>query len=418
MNRIYAVGLVVGMLVSFDAAATNGYFSHGWGTISMGMAGAGTAWSQDSLAAAANPAGMAFVGDRVDVGAEWFSPRREYAVEGGMTAPPPGTFFLEPGKVTSNAEHFIIPDFGYNRQISERHTVGLTIFANGGMRTDYPKSTFCPPCADGDTGVDLAQVFIAPTWTFRFAEDQALGVSPIIAWQRFEIENVGSFAPFSSDPQNLSDRGFDKSWGFGLQIGWQGALGAGVRGGISYRSKIYMQAFNRYRGLFAEQGDFDIPPMINAGLAWKFTPNQHLLLDIQHVAYSEIDAVGNPMLPHLQLARLGDDDGAGFGWDDVTTLKLGWQWDPNERHAWRAGVSYGEQPIPDSEVLFNILAPGVPEWHFTGGFTHRFERLELSGMVFYAPSKSVTGNNPLGPGQEITLRMYQVGASVSLGWKL
>ena len=54
------------------AHATNGYFSHGYGTISKGMAGAGTALSQDSIAAATNPAGMAFIGNRIDGGFEVF----------------------------------------------------------------------------------------------------------------------------------------------------------------------------------------------------------------------------------------------------------------------------------------------------------------------------------------------------------
>ena len=39
-------------LTPMTALATNGYFSHGYGTISKGMAGAGTALSQDSIAAA------------------------------------------------------------------------------------------------------------------------------------------------------------------------------------------------------------------------------------------------------------------------------------------------------------------------------------------------------------------------------
>lgn len=418
MNYIRSVCLVLSLLFSLEASATNGYFSHGWGTISMGMAGTGTAWSQDSISSALNPAGMAFVGDRADFGIQWFSPQRSYSVKGGMSSPPPGTFFLEPGSVTSDSKHFLIPDLGYNRQINERHTVGISIFANGGMKTNYPKSTFCPPCADSQTGVDLAQLFISPSWTYRFGENQAIGIAPIIAGQRFKIQNVASFAAFSSDPKNLSDRGFDQSWGFGIQVGWQGALSESLRGGISYRSRIYMDEFDRYRGLFAEQGDFDIPAMLNMGVALRLTENQNLLFDVHHVWYSKIDAVGTPMLPNLQLGRLGDDNGAGFGWDDMTTFKLGWQWDRNVNHAWRAGVSYGKQPIPESEVLFNILAPGVPEWHFTGGFTHQFEKLELSGMVFYAPERSVTGNNPLGPGQEISLRMYQVGASISLGWRL
>lgn len=36
------------------------------------MAGVGIALPQDAMAAATNPAGMAFVGDRLDVGVDWF----------------------------------------------------------------------------------------------------------------------------------------------------------------------------------------------------------------------------------------------------------------------------------------------------------------------------------------------------------
>lgn len=66
------------------AQATNGWFDHGYGTINKGMAGAGIAPSQDTIAAATNPAGMAFVivGNRLDLGVQVFSLRREYAGSG------------------------------------------------------------------------------------------------------------------------------------------------------------------------------------------------------------------------------------------------------------------------------------------------------------------------------------------------
>ena len=41
------------------AWATNGYFSHGSSVAEKGLAGAGVAYSQDTLAASNNPAGMA-----------------------------------------------------------------------------------------------------------------------------------------------------------------------------------------------------------------------------------------------------------------------------------------------------------------------------------------------------------------------
>jgi long-chain fatty acid transport protein len=61
-------------LLPFAANATNGCFSHGYGAQGEGQAGVGIAWAQDSLAAATNPAGTSEAGDRIDVGADWFSP--------------------------------------------------------------------------------------------------------------------------------------------------------------------------------------------------------------------------------------------------------------------------------------------------------------------------------------------------------
>ena len=410
----WAVGLVFGLLVS-PGHATNGYFAHGYGTIDKGMAGAATAYSQDAIAAATNPAGMAFVGNRADLGIELFSPRRKFTVS-GSGEPQPGTFYLLEGTRQSRSEYFPIPQFGYNRVLDDRHTLGLTIFANGGMNTDWSGADGGPFFA-GEAGVDLAQLFVAPSWTRRLGADQAIGVAPVFVWQRFEGKGVGSFAPFSADPEALSNNGKDDSFGYGLQLGWQGQLGPTLRGGLSWRSRIRMQEFDRYAGLFAEQGGFDIPQMVNVGLAWSGLADHWLLLDVQHIRYSEIDSVANALLPNLVTARLGDDDGAGFGWEDMTVVKLGWQWRQDDRRTWRAGISYGEQPISTSEVLFNILAPGVQEWHFTGGFSRRLDNGRVvSGMAFYSPEKSVRGANPLGPGQDIELSMVQFGVSFSLAW--
>ena len=64
------------MALSPLAHATNGYFSHGYGVQSQSMAGVGIALPLDGLTAATNPAGTAFVGNRLDVGANLFNPSR------------------------------------------------------------------------------------------------------------------------------------------------------------------------------------------------------------------------------------------------------------------------------------------------------------------------------------------------------
>jgi long-chain fatty acid transport protein len=63
--------LVTSLLAIFisPAFATNGYLAHGYGIKSRGMAGAGVALPQEALIAAINPAGIVFVGDRLEINA-------------------------------------------------------------------------------------------------------------------------------------------------------------------------------------------------------------------------------------------------------------------------------------------------------------------------------------------------------------
>lgn len=76
LRKLVAGLVAAGCLAPGIAAATNGYFQHGYGIKSKGMAGVGYALPQDAIAAAGNPAGMVWVGNRIDFGADWFRPVR------------------------------------------------------------------------------------------------------------------------------------------------------------------------------------------------------------------------------------------------------------------------------------------------------------------------------------------------------
>ncbi len=400
--------------------ATNGYFAHGYGARSKAMAGVGAALPQDAMAAAVNPAGMAFVNNRFDLEMELFSPRREYTVQGAPLPPP--AFSLNPGTVESGNEYFPIPTVGWNHKLDNNQSIGVTMFGNGGMNTDYPAfSNATAPGTTGTfyagkTGIDMAQMFISPSYARRFADGRfSLGIAPIFALQTFKAQGVSPFAGFSSDPQHLSNNIRNYSYGAGVRVGGLVELLPGLRLGASYKSRVFMSPFKHYAGLFAEQGDFDIPESINAGLSWDINDSITTAFDVEHIRYSSINSVGNSFLPNLQTAQLGNSNGAGFGWRDMTVFKFGTQWKQNEDWTWRGGVSYGAQPIPGSEVLFNILAPGVQEWHLTTGFTRSLtDKDDLSFAFMYSPSKKVSGPNPLSPGQTIDLEMYQL--SFQLAW--
>jgi long-chain fatty acid transport protein len=75
-------------------------------------------------------------------------------------------------------------------------------------------------------------------------------------------------------------------------------------------------------------------------------------------------------------ANLGSTNGAGFGWRNTTVYKIGvTRLNPVTL---RAGYVTLDQPIPQSQTFFNILAPGVVEDHITLGATWKMGNGELT----------------------------------------
>jgi long-chain fatty acid transport protein len=434
--------------------ATNGYFSHGYGTKNKALAGAGVALPQDAMIAATNPAGMVWVGERLDVGLAIFSPSpRSYTSKGDLGVPdgtpcvPPGfpdgcPFQIGPQSLESENDYFFIPSFAYNWMLSPQSSAGVTVYGNGGMNTEWvggtaqhddgsnfplPGSTTTTPgtYGAGTAGVNLEQLFINASYARKFAADKASwGLSLIFAYQRFEAQGLGTFAGYSTDPTNLTNNGVDDSTGFGAKLGIQGEVTSGLTVAASYQTEMEMSEFDKYKGLFAEQGGFNIPATWALGLTYAFANNSKIVFDVQQIMYSDIASVGNPMFPALgQCAQgvvascLGGSNGPGFGWEDMTVYKIGYQWMAGQGWTWRAGYSAGDQPIPNSEVLFNILAPGIMEDHLTFGFTKDLQNnSEFNFGFMYALKNSIEGPNPLtGNVQQIELEMtqYELEASYS-----
>lgn len=420
---LLAVLLIV-LGIASAAFATNGYFSHGYSVQSKGLAGAGTALATDSLSAATNPAAMVYVGNRIDVGLSIFNPNREYTVSGSAG-------HLDLGTVKSDSKWFFIPYFGINKMLSDKNSLGISIYGNGGMNTDYDKTTY--PNGSDPTGVDLAQLFIAPSYSLKAHANHAFGISAIVAYQVFEAVGLEGFSGLSQYGIKLTDNGHEDAFGYGGRIGYFGKILPNLSIGASYQTKIDMTKFHDYRGLFADQGDFDIPANWNAGIAFQPIPELTLVFDVQEIFYSDVDSVGNTFNPAFSTCFgavsmlvdpasvsqcLGGDKGVGFGWDDVTIYKFGVQYQGRPDLTLRAGYSYGQQPIPDREVLFNIIAPGVIEQHVTVGLTKAIgDKQELNMALTHAISNDISGKNPVFPAQTIELKMNQWELTAGYSWK-
>jgi len=476
MRKAAAWLLATGLFAFSGAAlATNGYFTHGVGTQSKGMAGTGVGSNADmgTIMSASNPALGVFVDDRWEAGLSFFSPRRSYTAGpstlnggvidlGGCSPTNPGACLpshtLSEGKIDSGSEWFPIPYVAKNWSLQNDANITVAFYGRGGMNTDWDDSNasatgyFCggnpfagdppgtgqgPYCA-GEAGVDLSQAFLNINYSAMSGDNFAWGIGPVLAVQAFEARGVQTFQQVTKTcvstldpmgactlPTSLSNNGHDMSFGWGVTAGIWAGLSDAVSVGLSYQSKISMGEFDDYSDLYAEGGGFDIPSSLKVGISFVASDVLRINFDIEQTAFGEVDSVGNPMINLFSCPRvpggtdlescLGGANGAGFGWDDMTTYKVGFEWQRDETSTWRFGYSYGEQPISDADVLFNVLAPGVMEQHLTFGLT----RQAASGgawnfSLMYAPKKSITGPSLFDPGvdfmtpQTIKLEMSQL----------
>jgi long-chain fatty acid transport protein len=195
--------------------------------------------------------------------------------------------------------------------------------------------------------------------------------------------------------------------------------------GATYQTKTKMGKFDKYKGLFAEEGGFDIPSKYGVGIAVKAMPETTIAFDIERIKFSDVPSVNRPFNDVPTTAggtgtQIGAADGPGFGWQDITAYKLGVSHAYNSSFTVRAGYDHCDQPIPNSQTLLNILAPGVVQDHLTlGGTWTLADKSQISVAYVHAFSKTVNGSGSIPAalgGGESNLTMHEDSIGITYGW--
>jgi long-chain fatty acid transport protein len=472
------VAVVTGLAAASSAFATTGYFALGYGAKGMGLAGAVVSNPQDSASIAANPAVITEIGERIDAGLRFFIPHREaelqtsaYGATYDVDDKSRRNLFLIPNfgfnlKLRDNL-WFGFNNYGngglnstYDRNLYDE-TAGFLgaisppanippnqvpegttpndLFQQGGMGR---------PVKDvGTLGVDLQQGIFAPTLAMKIKEKHSIGVSLLIGVQRFSARGLGNFQCFTqtgqsaaggaatcqatggaytSTPSNgLTNNHSDWSYGAGARIGWMGEVHPRLTLGASYSSKIYMTEFDDYDELFAEDGDFDIPANFTVGATFKATPKLKVSFDFQQIQYEGVDSISNkgpvatPAGPGLPPGGglLGTDNGLGFGWEDINIYRLAAEYAYDSQWVFRAGYSWNDQPIPDSQVLFNILAPATIEQHMTLGFSFVPDKQSEWNFAYMHAFEKEVSSYQTAFGVPGSIKMHQDSFDVSYSYR-
>ena len=461
-NIILFSSFLLTLSIPFIANATNGAWLIGFGAKSRAMGGTGVANNTGAMAAAFNPATMIDSGTRFDIGAELFIPPRAITHTSGKLG------FTDE---ESNHDLFLIPSMGLTYVVSDKMTAGFA-FIGAGLKTEYnqtvnsdscnrvnsggvPGYTSCPPTIydpnititpSPEAGVELLQMQLIPSIAYKVNDNHAFGASLVLAVQYFRAEGLAAFEDlgFTSSSGNMTDMGWEHAFGGGYRLGWLGTfVDEKLKLGVNYSSRVWMGKFDRYQNLFAEQGDFDIPETFSAGLAFEINPAWTVAFDVQRINWSSVASIGNPG-PATDAANisagnifplcapgtdvtpclLGGANGLGFGWRDQTIYKIGVDWMIDEKWNARAGWNYGKSPIPDDQVLLNMLAPATPEHHLTFGGGYSFtEDVTLDANVMIALANTIKGPTAFGPGGAVvegsnaSIAMKQYGFGATLGIK-
>ncbi len=434
------------LMAALPVHATNGSFLPGFGVKSLGAGGVGIAMQADALSQVANPANAVHTGMRIDLGFTLLNSERKAATGTATRLPgepdddfdglndltgfPVSGFGVFNTGSQSGNRFFLMPDMGATMPLSESMSVGFAVSGVGGGNTGYKENIFgivnslVPNGSTEDyVGVDLIQLIAPVTLAYKLNEQHSAGISLNLAAQRFKANGLGQFGAYpgglgfgiSADQDNLTNNGYDYSYGAGVRLGWLGKfLDDRVTIGATWASKTYMSKFDEYRGLFAEQGDLDFPENYGIGLSIKPTQKLTVAFDVVRIKYSGVASMSNPgpgiyggsgideatvgseaIGPFNNGAiEVGNDQGMGFGWKDMTVYKLGLIYDVNEDLTLRAGYNYGKSPVRNDQLVFSALAPAVVEKHYSAGFTKKMKgemEWELSGVYMYVPSETQEG---------------------------
>lgn len=408
-------------LAATPAWAGNGHFLHGIGAVNSSMGGAGVALPIDTLGALhLNPALLTgFEGHQFAFSVEQATASN--AVE--STVPTP--FGPVSGRTEEDGDPALIPAFGWLRhKDGARVAFGMGFLGLAGFGVDYPQDPGNPILAPQPFGFgrvfsnyQILRVPVAFAWQInpRFS----LGVSLSAARATLTADPAGFASPDCSGPAGpcfVPRVNNDSAWGFGGSVGLYYRVNDLLALGASYTLEQEFEDFewnatvanpNLPNFGAGRQIEFQLnsPATLVAGIGLTPTDRLKIAIDGKMINYEDTEGFGGSGIdPATGRAR-------GLGWEDITVIAAGLQFQATSRLALRLGYNASESPIPDQAAFFNVSSPAIFEDHLTAGFGFKVNDALSADLAYYrAFSNEITGpfidpaRGPV-PGTQVTNEM-------------
>ena len=171
----------LGAIALSAARATNGMRMIGFGAVQDAMGGVGVGATLDAASLLTNPAGMADLGHRLDLGGAYFKPSVSYSATGIV----PGMIVAQDGAtLDSDRGASPIPVVAYVQPLTDRLTIGVGVFGVAGMGVDYAANLF-----NGATLTSYMQGRFTPAAAYRVNDRLSLGVTGnlMVAQMKYDV---------------------------------------------------------------------------------------------------------------------------------------------------------------------------------------------------------------------------------------
>jgi long-chain fatty acid transport protein len=419
-KRAALLTALASVAMAAPAHATNGMRMIGFGPVQDSMGGVGVGATLDACSLLSNPAGIADLGQRMEVGGAFFKPNVKYSAT-GIAAP----FVNNAGQsLDSNRGGSPIPALAYVRPITDQISAGVGVFGVAGMGVDYATNLY-----SGRTYTSYLQARFTPGFSYKVHPMLSLGATAnvMVAQMKYDVA--------SGAGQALHDTA--TSLGIGGTFGAKFTPVKMVTLGIAYETKSSFQDFsftvpsrpNPFDPSQTIPGGidklhFDQPQSFTVGASVSPIDRWLIAFDAQWINWAQTMGNGLP--------RYSTDPNAtgaipfDMNWHNQWVFKVGTQVVAAPGLTVRAGYNYGKMPLDPSRAFENLAFPAVVEHHITAGLGYDIsDRLALNASALYAPSAKLQGTNaspppPQGTGQGIqtyTTEMSQFEIDLGVAYR-
>jgi hypothetical protein len=235
--------------------------------------------------------------------------------------------------------------------------------------------------------IGLKRTVVAPSYTSQWGKHGSLGVTAVLAYQRFASLGLGESTLADGAPMWPVVPG-ETSYGAGLRLDVGNTLLDRLTWNAAYQSRVNMDALNSLRGVYTDPGQFDIPASASVGVSYTLSPSLSFDLGAQRVRYSQVTPFTSPALPRRFLALLGSGASPVFAWQDLTVYSAGWTWRDDAFGNLELRYTTRQQPSPTSSLLSNALDSNPADHTVAVGYsrsTGQQATLNLQAIYSSAP---------------------------------